>query len=82
MDVSSHLFPDGNRELVTKLDAPTKPISSAGEFATQTRMEQASSNLPEEVSRRKFAMRRAAVFLVCELDIKTGTQSIAATKTS
>jgi hypothetical protein len=36
----------------------------------------------EELGRRKFAMRRPAVFLVFELEIKTGTKSIAATKTS
>lgn len=36
MDIYSHLFPDGNREWVMKLDAPRVPVSLKGESATQT----------------------------------------------
>src|SRR5687768_8191026 len=39
MDIYSHLFPDGNREWVMKLDAPTAPLSLKGESATQTQPE-------------------------------------------
>ena len=39
MDVYSHLFPDGNREWVAKLDEPVKRPLVTGESATQPQLE-------------------------------------------
>lgn len=38
MDTYSHLFPDGNRDWVAKLDVPTVPTTLTGESAIQMEM--------------------------------------------
>jgi len=39
MDVYSHLFPEGNRDWVTKLDNPVNPMPLRRESATQPQPE-------------------------------------------
>ena len=61
MDVYSHLFSEGNREWVAKLDGPAKPRLLHGESATHPQPEAASvgtfslrNSSPRQLPRRQI----------------------------